>query len=36
MIGALVRLVGLFFLARRILKLASQRRATRGSSAGRS
>ena len=32
MIGKLVRLVGLFFLARRILQLASQRRVTRATS----
>lgn len=36
MIATLVRLVGLFFLARRILQLVSQRRVTRGTSAGRS
>jgi hypothetical protein len=35
MIGKLVRLVGLLFVARRILQLASERRVTRGSAAGR-
>ena len=31
MIGKLVRLVGLFFVARRILQVATQRRVTRNS-----
>lgn len=35
MIGKLVRLIGLFFVARRILQLASQRRVSRTSAAGR-